>query len=269
MKNQQELLLTTGHPVLDAAVQDVYAVFAHHRAPDHTLDVCLECCVDESVERELRQWPLKALTANHFNEYNRSAKSTVQPGDEVLYFLPRMLELLAQGAELHHSMELYLDRVGRCEADAFTSRERQAVQDFALAYFSVGLNQWIDSERSAFQNENAFTVLLMWDIGGVDIRPLLAHWLDHEGVVSTLHYVEATYWDYLEEGRQLGLAFAEDRPQFRETLEAWLEDAATKARFAKKITAFKDDEFWQSWRMQCPHRFAEESLEAVFDFVSA
>lgn len=267
-KNQKEPAVTTGHPTLDAAVRHLYVVFGRHCAPEHALDVCLGCCVDVNVERELRQLPLKALTAHHIYQYNDSAKSVVQPEGEILYFLPRMLELLAQGAQLHHSMELYLDRVGRCEVGAFSSQERRALQDFALAYFSLGLEQWPPVQQSAFQGENAFTILLMWDFAGVDIKPLMAHWLASESVASTLHYVEAGFWDYWCFGRTVSNAFAGDRPAYRATLESWLTAPAHRARFAGKLLELSAADPQIDWLADSRYGDFKQRMASVFDAIT-
>lgn len=57
---------------------------------------------------------LRQLTTRHFYAYGDTAKSLVQPSSELRYLLPRLLELLAEGAELRHSTELILDRLGNC-----------------------------------------------------------------------------------------------------------------------------------------------------------
>lgn len=267
-KNQKEPAVTTGHLTLDAAVRNLYTVFGRHRAPEHTLDVCLGCCVDVNMERELRQLPLNALTARHFYQYNDSAKSAVQPGGEILYFLPRMLELLAQGEQLHHSTELYLDRIGRCEAGAFSSREQQALQDFALAHFSLGLEQWPPSPQSAFQGENAFTILLMWDFAGVDIQALLAHWLACESVASTLHYVEAGFWDFWSFGCVVSNAFAGDRPTYRTTLESWLTASPNRSRFAGKLLELSATDPQIDWQADSRYGDFKQRMASVFDAIT-
>lgn len=97
------------------------------------LDVCVACCVSKEVEvdKQMCEWPLKRLTANHFYEYNCSAKSEVQDAREIGYFLPRMLELLAEGADIHHSIELSLDRLGRCPPGSWTREEQAALSSYA------------------------------------------------------------------------------------------------------------------------------------------
>lgn len=225
---------TTGHPELDAAVQDLYAVFGRYSAPRHTLDVCLGCCVDEQAEREL---PLRSLKAHHFYEYNSSAKGQVQPVGEVKYLLPRLLELLARGAYLHHSTELYLDRLGRCDTSAFTPGEREAIQRFALGHFRVGLEQWPIDSNSSFMGENAFSILLMWEIGGVDVSPLLAHWLSCDSEAATLHYIEASYWDFWESGGTFANAFADERGSLKDQLRNWITAPGNRKVFAQRILA--------------------------------
>src|SRR5476651_2034056 len=122
-------LLNT-HPcaeALSAAVAEAYRAFARHVAPAFPLDVCLACCCPVDVEQQLRQWPLARLTTGHFYEYNCSAKSEVQPAPEIGHLLPRMLELLAEGGEIHHSVELALDRLGRCPPQSWNESERAAL----------------------------------------------------------------------------------------------------------------------------------------------
>lgn len=209
-------------------VDDAYKAFRRHAPPAGPLDVCLNCCMDADLEREMREMPLRKLTARHFYEYNTSAKSAGQPVDEILYLLPRMLELIAQGAEVHHSTELFLDRVGRCPAGTFDEAQRRVLDTFALQLFA----QALDAEPT--WDQEAITLLLMFDIGGVDVAPLLSLWLDRDTPTSTVYYVRETYWDFWP-ARDYGNAFAEDRPVFRARLREWMLDPANGRRFADKL----------------------------------
>lgn len=74
---------------LEAATQAVYQAFARYDAPHGLLDVCTACCMDAELEREMRHLPLRQLTQRHFYEYNDSAKSQVQPADEIKYLADR------------------------------------------------------------------------------------------------------------------------------------------------------------------------------------
>lgn len=218
---------------LEAATQAVYQAFSGYPAPQGLLDVCINCCMDEKLEREMRALPLRQLTEKHFYEYNDSAKSEVQPADEIKYYLPRLLELLAHGARLHHSTEIYLDRLGRCVADAYSSDERAALLGFARAFFSQGLGEWEPEEEGLFQSEDAFSILLMWDYAGVPLQPLLDDWLADKRTTATLNFVDAYYWEYLMNGETISNAFAE--APFQAAMQTWLQDSDIKTAWEHKL----------------------------------
>ncbi|WCM89083.1 hypothetical protein [Acidovorax sp. NCPPB 3576] len=252
---------------LREAVDAAYAAFQRHGPPTQMLDVCTGCCMDEAMEREMRRLPLREITARHFYEYNSSAKSSEQPAEEMLYLLPRMLELLAQGEELHHSTELYLDRLGRCPADALSRPERAAVDAFALAFFREGLGRSAQ-EPSPFHGANAFDILLMFHIGGIAIAPLLAHWLQDDRASAVLHYADGSYWDFWGKQR-IQNAFSEDRPEFQTTMKDWLLDAGHRQRFSRKILAIDAQALEGPQPCGCgSHMGPRQILEAVFDVIS-
>ena len=114
-------------PSLQEAVATVYEAFAGAPVPQAPLDACTYCCMDPACETQMRRLPLSALTAQHFYAYNGAAKSTVQPAPEMHYLLPRLLELVVQEAELHHALEITLQRLGACPAEAFSPRQHAAI----------------------------------------------------------------------------------------------------------------------------------------------
>jgi len=219
---------------LQAAVEDAYRAFARYREPLRPLDVCTACCVTEEINQQLCDWPLKQLAAMHLYEYNDSAKSEVQDPREVGYFLPRMLELLAEGAEIHHSIELSLDRMGRCPPGSWTPEQQAVLSRYALAYFDrvlcggplgSGVHRLLDDPLS---------VLLMFDFAALAVEPLLAHWLSCEHPLSTVQFVRTTYWDFWANQKYRN-AFATDRPEFQQKLRAWLLDPGHRNQFAGKM----------------------------------
>jgi hypothetical protein len=227
---------------LQAAIDDAYRVFARQPRPAFPLDVCLGCCMDSALEREMRELPLRRLGARHFYEYNTSAKSGEQPVTELLYFLPRMLELIAEGAEVHHSTELYLDRVGNCPADAFDPAQRRVLDRFALRLFE----REVQAAPPAI--DDPFSLLLMFDIGGWDVAPLLGAWTASESPVSTLQFVGGYYWNF-STTNDYENAFATDRPKLRALLREWLLDPATRGQFARKLL---EQDFLELARRQPP-----------------
>ena len=263
---------TTAAMPLEAATQAVYQTFAKYQAPHGLLDVCTGCCMDAELEREMRCLPLRQLTREHFYQYNDSAKSQVQPADEIKYYLPRMLELLAQGARLHHSTEIYLDRLGRCLADAYSSDEKAAVLGYARAFFAEGLAQWEPDSEGLFQGEHAFSILLMWDYAGVSIQPLLGDWLADDREAATLNFVDSYYWEYWTNGGAISNAFAE--APFHAAMQAWLNDPQVKAAWAHKLLKLTEDGPPADWRPACAkcgqiHYPLTERIAAVFDAMAS
>jgi hypothetical protein len=231
-RNKEKLTTPT---TVSEAVSNLYAAFKRYESPKTLLDVCIGCCMDEKLEKEMRKLPLASLYRNHFYQYNDSAKSAVQPADEIKYYIPRMFELLCEGVDLHHSTEIYLDRVGRAPAGSYSEIERKALSDFALVFFAQGLKQMPYAEDGYFRNDDAFTILLMFDIGGCNIEPLLKYWLAQADKMATLHYAYATLWHFWLDGGEIGMAFAGDRPAFRETMKVWVMKSAHRHLFIQRI----------------------------------
>lgn len=263
---------TTVATPLEAATEAVYRTFARYRAPHGLLDVCTDCCMDAGLEREMRHLPLRALTQAHFYQYNDSAKSEVQPADEIKYYLPRMLELLAQGARLHHSTELYLDRLGRCEAGAYAADEAAALLRYARAFFSQGLAQWEPDSEGLFQGEHAFSILLMWAYAGVPLAPLLDDWLADDREAAALNFVESYYWEYWMNGATISNAFAE--APFQAVMQAWSNDAETKAAWERKLLRLLHQGLPSDWRPRCTqcgktHHPLAKRIHTVLDALSS
>ncbi len=217
---------------LEAAVDGAYLAFRRHRSTPPPLDVCGDCCVSEHTAQRLRDEPIAKLTPQDFREYNGSAKSEVQLPREVGHFLPRMLALLADGQEVHHSLEIALDRLGRCPTGSWNAEEQAALDRFALTYFDAVLFGALAHR----QFDNPLGVLLMFHIGGLSIAPLLQRWQDCEHPSSAIQYVHAGYWDFWKE-RRYANAFADDRPAFQQQVHDWLLDPVCRRRFAQRLAA--------------------------------
>jgi hypothetical protein len=268
MAKKNKIKLETPSTVAEA-VANLYTVFRRYEAPAGLLDVCTGCCMDEKLEKEMRRLPLASLYRKHFYEYNDSAKSEVQPAPEIKYFIPRMFELLSEGEDLHHSTELYLDRVGRVPEGAFSEDERKALDDFAFVFFSEGLKQSLNEEKGLFQRNDAFTILLMFEIGGFNIAPLLDHWVQQNASEATLNFAYSTLWHFWHDGEEIGMAFAGNRPDFRATMKAWITNAENRDAFAKKIVDLVSDsspEFLQE-KIGCRDTY-EDALNEVFQRIA-
>ncbi|MEY4563765.1 MAG: hypothetical protein RLZZ618_3042 [Pseudomonadota bacterium] len=242
---------------LKAVIAEAYEVFGCYKAPAGPLDVCLGCCMSTELELEMRRLPLAQLAQEHFYEYNSSAKGQHQPVAEVLYLLPRLLELIAKGEEVHHSTELFLDRVGRCAEGSFTDAEQHVLSRFALAYFEHALNS------AALWNHEPLSLLLMFHKGGQSIEPLLESWLNNECPEATVKYVHETYWNFWT-GRTCSIAFAADDADFRQQIHDWIVHPANRERFTRKLM---NDDFSQlaSQQKHSGCMSFDTLVDAVFD----
>lgn len=222
------------NPLRDA-VADLYRAFRRYQAPSTQLDVCLNCCMSADLEAEMRSKPLRSLYRDHFYEYNTSAKNTVQSAEEVTYFVPRMCELLVEGVDIHHSVELYLDRLGRCPVGSLSREERAALDGFALVYFAEALKQPLYQEGGLFQRDDAMTTLLMFAIGGIDIDPLLAHWETDAASPAVVHFAHTACWSFWHYGGVVTNAFADDRADFTQKIDTWMRSPRVRQMFAERI----------------------------------
>jgi hypothetical protein len=259
---------TTAPLTLSAAIEQLYAVFSRYNAPVGLLDVCTHCCMDPALEKEMRRLPLRQISTNHFYAYNDSAKNSVQPADEIKYFVPRLCELLASGADLHHSTELVLQRMGNCPRAEFSATERATIDAFALAFFANGLAQYPSQRDGLFMGENALSILLMMDIGGIDLSPLLAYWLEADEPAATMHYAQASYWDFWP-SQEISNAFSCDRLEFCATVKDWMLSVPHRRSFARNLLALDAQQFEPEKTCACCNPIKPSDIvEAVFDWVA-
>lgn len=222
---------------LQKAVDLVYKVFDQEKAPAGHLDVCTSCCMPPELEKEMRHLPLCKLTADHFYEYGGGAfLNSVQPPEETRYFMPRLFELLAEGAVLRMAHEITLDRVGRCPKDGFTRVQREAMDAFMLSYFAATLVETRSSEEAPGWCDEPLTNLLMAHIGGFELQPLLDHWLRCEDPRATLRYVSEVYWNFAWRG-EIDNLFAKDAPDFKAQMKQWLTEPTHRLIFAQRLLA--------------------------------
>lgn len=117
---------------------------------------------------------------------------------------------------------------------------------------------------------NAFDYLLMFDIGGIDIAPLLHHWLNQATPQATLQYLDASYLDFWYYGGAITQVFAEDRPAYRARMTEWLMHPSHRRLFATRLLAIdlsriKGSKKWNTGAARSP----QHALEYVFDCISA
>lgn len=118
-------------PELAAAVAELYTVFARHPLAEQ-IGYC-DHCVGDDEALVLQQVPLRELTADQLDRYTRKAMSTWGDAADFQHFLPRLLELVATGAQDDGYLlgKTFRD-IRRCGRD-WPTDQHAAVERFLMA----------------------------------------------------------------------------------------------------------------------------------------
>jgi hypothetical protein len=154
---------------LGELIDEAYRLFEPYHIGDE-LAVCTACCVNAGDALALKTLKRQDMPATLIYQYLDAA---CDPDDPLLisqmkYLLPRILELLVQGAYLRHSTEITLSKCF-CMNTAWSVQEIDFLQRFALVYFA----QQFDTYNTAAEAQD---ILVMFHLAGLDITPLLQSW---------------------------------------------------------------------------------------------
>uniref|UniRef100_B8HWE9 Uncharacterized protein n=1 Tax=Cyanothece sp. (strain PCC 7425 / ATCC 29141) TaxID=395961 RepID=B8HWE9_CYAP4 len=84
-------------PKVESAIRDLYAAFSHVERPVE-VDAC-PCCISLEELEAIQTKPLGELTTDDLYNYSHNALLNVGNEEDFRYFLPRILEILAQYPE--------------------------------------------------------------------------------------------------------------------------------------------------------------------------
>lgn len=250
-------------------IDEFYQVFDYPK-PTGFLNVCTcGVCIDEKLELELRTLPLRELTRNHLYNYNDTAKDPIERPDELKYFLPRMVELFTEGENLHHSTEIYFQRVGNCQKGSFTEKEMNLWNKFCYEYLKAFVNIY-PYERLKWQQDGVFDCLLMFYIGGANIQPFLDYWTMQNTPQSTINYIFSSAYDYWNNyyphpvDYKIDMVFAQDCPEFKSIMKHWLDNPKHKQHFTNCIVNLSNDDID---RFYAEYEYAKRNdyISCVFD----
>lgn len=174
----------TGIDALRAAIDGAWLAFKMP-APDQ-LGLCTECCISPAEADRIRATPARNLTTQQIRAWYGSAFASDPTHAQVVWLLPRVFELLAEGAEVAAvGNEVAFQRLARTGfPDRWPERQVAAVNAFALAYLSAQI-----ASVNALADGGLDRLLCMFGEGGIDLIPLLSHLnaLPDDVLVSLLH----------------------------------------------------------------------------------
>lgn len=135
-----------------------------------TTGVCVHCCMDPAIEADFLQKPARELPLDYVRDWYFAAFTDAISHNHVAWFLPRVMELLADGKDVASvGNEVAFSRLPRTGfPDRWPERQVRAVSRFALAYLEMKLASdppmgWAELDY----------LLCMFGEGGIDLTPLL------------------------------------------------------------------------------------------------
>lgn len=208
---------------IDIIIQSAYTVFGKYPKPSESLHACTcDICLSPELELQMRSLSLRELTVEHFYQYN-NAPIDEENAEELKYFFPRMLELFVENQELHHSLELYFVRFGRCAGSCFSEEEAKLWNQFAYEYLTQLLQKIIKDGEC--MEGHLFDYLLMFHKGCADIRPFLQS-VQENHTPQVIDYFVKVALEENADNLPFNNPFADDEPEYRKLVRTLLDNFA-------------------------------------------
>ncbi|MCD3617952.1 hypothetical protein KX362_31675, partial [Escherichia coli] len=130
-------------PAMQALIEQIYHTFRRYRVPQKFV-VCCEYCLSQQEQKALRSTSLRAIPYSLINAWNSSPGPDPQNSDEVRYFLPRLLEFVAQGHFDNIHVVFSLRRINLANKENWRADERAILQRFACQY----MTDWVSGDEA-------------------------------------------------------------------------------------------------------------------------
>lgn len=203
-------------------IEECYQYFSKFQKPSQ-LSVC-SCgfCVTSSDVEYLLTQPLNELSASKVYCYMDDIGEGSISAPEILYFLPRILELIAHNEHISMCTELYLQKLGKIKLYDLDEKGDALVGYFALQYWK----DWLQSisEQTYKVNYELSEILIMFSYANLSIEPLLNQL---NGVTSfeIVSKLSELIFGEREEGN-LTSAFADYCMNINSEINQWLQNNA-------------------------------------------
>lgn len=246
----------------DTLVSDLYICFSGYHAT-YPLTLC-QCasCMPPDEQRDFLAIPLRQLPAPYLYAYLSSV-----PGDdesaylsENKHFLPRICELLWQGAELSSLTETTLGKLNLHNSACWLAHERAILERYAHAFIN---HIFGDSPFPNGLTDHVANYLLMFHWAGLDLtRELADIWRAHAHTLAALRdfmaLLEYTDWETNSIRWEKALYLPEHCPareKFVAHMQAWFAAPHTRAAFYRSLEeallqGLENEEetmAWESW----------------------
>ncbi|WP_298416768.1 hypothetical protein [uncultured Kordia sp.] len=166
-------------------INEAYSIFPAQN-PLSTLDACLACCMTEIQSIRLMTETRENLTFKDIYEYNSTAKSgyTIETLHELKHFLPVMISLFLHEEEIHHSTELFFQRVKMVPEGSWNEVEIDFFERFATNYWMYCLT----NKELPFNEDIGGIYLCLYNFP-IDKNSLLQKWEDNFSPKNLSHLI--------------------------------------------------------------------------------
>lgn len=188
---------------LKTLIKQAYELFSSYTLGD-TFQVCYgNCCLQMSDGELIKTLAVDQLELRLIYEYLAAAQSNdiYALAQQMKYFVPRILDLLVDGEQVTHSIEISLNKCHMDYDGAWEKEELKFMQKFALDFFEY---QALQCDPINLLDE----YVIMFHLTGMNIQFLLDKWLEllkhHSALISlarmlSYHFSEGFYTESFAE----------------------------------------------------------------------
>ncbi|MFN4151219.1 MAG: hypothetical protein ACK4IX_09770 [Candidatus Sericytochromatia bacterium] len=217
---------------IEEILENAYQLFDKYKIGDK-LQLCIPCCVSIDEEKQLVNTPLRKISRDLLNSaYYESARCySDRELWEMKHFLPRVLELVCEFEFPCHSTELTFTRLDLDKTEKWDLLEIDFLREFSIEYFKKCLNIYPIPNGERITN-----ILIMFGIGGFDLKPILNEWIYSRSNQSLKHFKDLFMYDFsfqLHKPKRLINAFSTH--EIDNIIFEWISSESVKKIFSTKI----------------------------------
>lgn len=172
-------------------VEKIYTVFSKYPKPKY-LQICnCESCMPDETHDRILKTSLKDISLDDICSYNDSCALQDMNFDEIKYFIPRYLDLIAKSKIPSHSLECVFSNYSPFQQDKFSISEWELLEQYFRKYLIEfqTVEAW-DKHVNFISSLFEFYYRL-----GLDIKIYLEEFEKHITPESIRHF----HWIYVEE----------------------------------------------------------------------
>jgi hypothetical protein len=227
---------------LRSAICELYDVFGRYPRPS-VIDYCPCGCTKPEEVAPLLAVPLLDLPFHSLGNYTFSAMTTQGSVDDFKYFLPRILEGIAQESYCYNP-EILFGKLRYGKWLTWNESEITVVRRYLRALWRTGVCAFpLEETLPAFFDIE--TLLASLATTGGRLEPYLEIWDETNVMESEQHLIRfvTMYGSDLSNGKVLNFGFWEDLPEQAEEIRRWILKPETLERINRsKHLLLKDED---------------------------